>query len=124
MKFLTEEYNSKWHGRLDNFDELEAALAGKSIEEQIKCFCTRETSYYEECSYGSVDSSKALKGVMELNEDRGISKLILKDGIIVGIIKRSKTVLAGENVCTYFAVDEDGTGRDSVEEYTTLILKK
>ena len=124
MNLLIEEYNPKWHGKIDNFEELERALSGKSIEEQMTHFCTYETSCYEEYSYGSQDCSSSHANTMELCEDRGIGKLILKDGIIVGIIKRSVAVLAGKNVCTYFAIDEDGTGRDEVEEYTSLILKK
>lgn len=122
MKLEIKEYRGNIE--IEGFEEIKSVLSGKTIEEQMEYFSTYENDYREEYSYGSLESARATQYARPLDRDDGIKALLVKDGIIVGINKRGETVLIGETICTYSVIDEDGTGRDEVEEYTTLIFKK
>lgn len=110
--------------KIADYEKIVSKQQGKTLYEQVKSFYVLINDYETKSSYSDIDLEKSLSGEKRLVDFTGTEALVLKKGIIVGIIVKGKTVLAGECICTYFAIDEDGTGRDEVEEYTTLIFKK
>lgn len=118
----TVEYE-KDTSKIADYEKIVSEQQGKTLYEQAKSFYVLVNDYETKSSYSDIDSERSLSGEKSLIDFRGTEALVLKNGIIVGIIVKDKTVLAGECICTYFAIDEDGTGRDEVEEYTTLIFK-
>ena len=109
---------------INYYDMLVEKQQGKSLTEQARSLGISYSSIEEKYSYGDTDSSLSNEGVTPLLEAKNIDKLILKNGIIVGVVINDKNVMLGECICTYYAVDEDGTGRDEVCDYHTLIIIK
>ncbi len=117
------EYNGNT-SKIADYEKIVSKQQGKTLYEQAKSFYVLINDYETKSLYSDIDSEKSISGMKPLVDFSGIEALVLKNGIIVGINVKGKNVLAGECVCTYFAIDEDGTGRDEVEEYTTLIFKE
>ena len=109
--------------KINDYERIVSTGQGKTLYEQALSFCVAVSDYEVKSSYSDIDSEKSTSNSKPLVESYAFDTLVVKNGIIVGIIVKGKTVLAGECICTYYAVDEDGTGRDEVEEYTTLIFK-
>lgn len=109
--------------KIADYEKIVSTQQGKTLYEQAKSFYVLVNDYETKSSYSDIDSERTVSGEKLLADFRETEALVLKNGIIVGIEVKGKLVLAGECICTYFAIDEDGTGRDEVEEYTTLIFK-
>ncbi len=109
---------------IKDYEKIVSKQQGKILYEQAKSFYVLVNDYEAKSSYGEVDQEKSNSGSRPLVDFDDFSAFVLKNGIIIGIAVKGKLVLAGQCVCTYFAIDEDGTGRDEVEEYTTLIFKE
>ncbi len=110
--------------KIGDYETLLELQKGKTLVEQAESFVLIESGSIELLSYGELDSQRCRLNEESLVDADNVQKLVLKDGIIVGIIVNGKTILVGQNVCTYFAVDEDGTGKEYVEDYCAFLLKK
>ena len=98
--------------------------SGKTLLEQAENLIVYESGSSAVYSYGDLDYERCRDNAKSLADATCVEKLILKDGVIVGIVVKGKNVLVGENICVYFAVDEDGTGRECVEDYCAFIIKE
>ncbi|MBQ7906789.1 MAG: hypothetical protein IJ309_02315 [Clostridia bacterium] len=109
--------------KVELFDNAYSMLSGKSLEEQAEHLFLIEDEDFEEFSYGQSDSRKCANRLIPIKKSDWVNGLFLHKGIIVGVLINRRTVLLGQCVETYYAVDEDGTGRESVSLYHTLVLK-
>lgn len=109
--------------KIELFDKAYELLYGKSLKEQAKDLFLIKDEDFEEFSYGKSESQRCSNNLIPLEESDSIKGLILYKGIIVGVVINGRDVLLGKCVETYFAVDEDGTGSESVSVYHTLVLK-
>lgn len=100
-----------------------AVLEEKSLEEQLSHLFVSESCTEEESSYGVVESERVRGRDKSLSEISNIKALLLWDGVIVGLRMKEERLLIGKTVCTYSAVDEDGTGSRSVTDYATLLCR-
>ncbi len=100
-----------------------AVLAGKPLEEQLSHLFVSENWTEEDSSYGVVESERVRERDKSLSEVSNIEALLLWEGVIVGLRLKGERLLIGKTVCTYFAVDEDGTGSRSVSDYATLLCR-
>ena len=104
----------------DGFEEL---LKGHTIEEQMEYF---RTTCYTKYSVTDWKERSFVGYALKIYKDRDVTGVIVKDGIIVGIMiyndnRREVPCLAEENVCTYYASDNDGAGYKERIDYTYLI---
>ena len=109
---------------IKDYQKLFEMQKGKTLLEQSENLIVYESGSSAVYSYGDLDYERCRDNAKSLADATCVEKLILKDGVIVGIVVKGKNVLAGENICVYFAVDEDGTGRECVEDYCALIIKE
>lgn len=80
----------------------------------------------KEYSYGTLDSKKVTKKTVQLEECDDFRGLVIKDGIIVGVLLNSihgeaRACLPGQEITTYWASDDDGTGSTDREDTCCLI---
>ena len=104
------------------FDKAISVLTGKTLEEQADCLCLERSEDFEEFSYGKSECERSYSKAVPLKESYSVDGLILYNGIIVGVDINHRDVLLGRCIETYFAVDEDGTGSESVSVYHTLLF--
>ena len=97
-------------------------LSGKSLTEQAKHLKVHIKSCTSSYSYGELDSESKSDFYIPLSEDTDVKKLIMLDGIIVGILIDGEKILLGEDKCTYFASEDDGTGQRCVDEERGFFL--
>ena len=97
-------------------------LAGKSLEEQVQLLCLEKSESFEEFSYGQSDYQRSRGFATPLAKADNVRGILLYKNMIVGVVINSRDVLLGECVETYYAVDEDGTGREEVSVYHTLLF--
>ncbi len=104
----------------EGFEEL---LQGLTVEEQMEYYRTTCFSVYSATDW----KERQYQGsAVKLDKDRDVTGLIVKDGILVGIMilddtKREVPCLAEEKVCTYYASDNNGAGYKDRIDYTYLI---
>lgn len=104
----------------EGFAEL---LQGLTIEEQMEYFRTTCFSVYSKTNW----SERIYQGsAIRIEQDSDVTALIVRDGIIVGIMilndyRRAVPCLAEERVCTYYACDNNGAGYKERIDYTYLI---
>ncbi len=98
-------------------------LQGLTIEEQMEYYRTTCYSVYANTNW----SERTYRGsAIRIEKDSDVTALIVKDGILVGIIilnddRREVPCLAEERVCTYYASDNNGAGYKERIDYTYLI---
>lgn len=109
--------------KIKDYEKLVELQEGKTLAEQAELFIVIKSSYQSSLSYGELDKERYNGNEYSLFNSNSVEKLILKNGIIVGIVVKGHTILVGQSICTYFAIDEDGTGREEVEEYHTFLAK-
>lgn len=109
--------------KIELFDKAYELLNGKSLDEQAEHLFLIKDEDFEEFSYGQSDGQRCTRNLTQINKSDWVDELILYKGIIVGVVINRRDVLLGKCVETYFAVDEDGTGSESVSVYHTLVLK-
>lgn len=131
MEIKTIEYTSDL-GENPLTQEMKDELAGKSLEEQLDYFAVVDADYVEDYSYGEKEGSSKRGHYAPLVEKMCswspvVRDLIVSDGIIVGAMfhenggYRGKPALLNQSACTYFCVDDDGTGSTCVTSYSKLI---
>ena len=52
-----------------------------------------------------------------------VEKVIMQDGVIVGVVIDGVPVPEGKTTCTYSASEDDGAGTRVREDYATLIFR-
>lgn len=104
----------------EGFGEL---LQGLTVEQQMEYYRTTGYSVYSITDW----KERTYRGsALRLEKDRDVTGLIVKDGILVGVMILDDTntevpCLAEESVCTYYASDNNGAGYKERIEYTYLI---
>lgn len=132
MEVKTIEYTPDM-GENPLTEEMRRELSGKSIEEQLDYFAVGDSDYIEKYSYGeSVGSSSRGKIEPLRNKMDGfwpiVKKVIVYEGIIVGAVFHmnggsiGRPTLLNKPACTYFSVDDDGTGSSEASSYSTMIF--
>lgn len=102
-------------------------LVGKSIEEQSRLFAVLENTTIQKSSYGEVDSERAYRYARRIDSISEFHAVIVdEDGLIEGIVVKAwpnRLVPMGpyDEICTYYACDDDGAGRNDREDNVTLI---
>lgn len=110
-------------GEIKNFEAIKSVLAGKPLEEQFGYFTTDSRYMVERSSYGEAESIAEHSKSNETFPTEEIENLIIKDGIIVGIVMDSTNILVGNTECTYYASEDDGAGRRERTDYGSLFFK-
>lgn len=121
MEFITVEYTEEM-GENPITEEMKQVLSGLSLEEQLDYFVIEETTDRSERDYGeesswTEESKYPLKTQMQPSSfDVKVEKLIVYNGIIVGVYFYRKTysLLLGKSACTYSDDEEDGPWSSSI----------
>ena len=121
----TIEYKTEF-GEIQFPDGFEQKLSGKKLEEQMDFYRISVVSTIEKYSYGERDSKKEREKTVKLEECDDFRGLVVKGGIIVGVILKSmfgedRTCLPGQKMTTYWSSDDDGVGSTSRDDTCCLI---
>ena len=108
----TIEYKTEF-GQIIFPDGFEQKLSGRNLEEQMDCYRITIETTISEYSYGKLDSKDVMEETVKFEECDDFRGLVVKDGIIVGIILKSlfgedKVCLPGQKMTTYWSSDDDG----------------
>lgn len=98
-------------------------LAGLTIEEQMACYRTTTYNRFHNTGW---KSRRQDSGYSRLDKDSDVTALIVKDGLLVGIMvknhnNREQACLPEGFVCTYYAEDNNGAGYKSRSIFTHLV---
>ena len=118
-----------WMGEIAFPEGFGEKLAGKSFEEQMACYRITESRTLARSSYGELDKECVDKASFALEEYDEFRGLVVKDGIVVGVLikawgsEKNEAVpcLPYGRVCTYYASDNDGAGYNDRTDYAYLI---
>ncbi len=124
-RFEVVEYVEKY-GAFEFPDGFEARLYGKPIVEQAELFAMGGNACYSRSSYGEVDRESVMKRTERVCEDYDVRAIIVKDGIMVGVMVRDcygdiVPLFPYKSVCTYYSCDNNGAGYKEYESYNSLI---
>lgn len=103
-------------------------LKGKPLEEQMEYYRVVEESYHSRTAYGEITSTNKHEYGYALKDYPGLNALIVEDGVLIGacIDRFAASKWWGapaypyENVCTYFASDNNGSGTKDCIDYAHL----
>ena len=98
-------------------------LTGKTLLEQAAHFFVSCDANITSYAYGKEENGSCQQIGEPLAKCKQVEKLILQDGVIVGVVIDDVNVTEGETVCTYSASEDDGSGSRSREDYATLIFR-
>lgn len=102
-------------------------LQNKTVEQQMEHFYITESAKLSRLSYEEVTKGQLTERATKLS-DYNIIKLIMKNGIIVGVIVNGywgiEPLYVGESVCTYYASDNNGSGSNDREDNIYLIVSE
>lgn len=104
--------------------EARKKLEGLTAQDQAKHLTVHVRSREASYSYGRLEDESSRDTKTLLYEDIETEKLVTLDGLVVGIVINGKQILVGEDKCTYYASEDDGPGRRSVEKYYGLLLEE
>lgn len=121
----TIEYKTEF-GQIIFPDGFEQKLSGRNLEEQMDCYRITIETTISEYSYGKLDSKDVMEETVKFEECDDFRGLVVKDGIIVGIILKSlfgedKVCLPGQKMTTYWSSDDDGVGSTDRDDTCCLI---
>ncbi len=121
----TIEYTTEF-GQIIFPDGFEQKLSGRNLEEQMDCYRITIETTISEYSYGELDSKDVMEETVKFEECDDFRGLVVKDGIIVGIILKSlfgedKVCLPGQKMTTYWSSDDDGVGSTDRDDTCCLI---
>ena len=121
----TIEYTTEF-GQIIFPDGFEQKLSGRNLEEQMDCYRITIETTISEYSYGKLDSKDVMEETVKFEECDDFRGLVVKDGIIVGIILKSlfgedKVCLPGQKMTTYWSSDDDGVGSTDRDDTCCLI---
>ena len=121
----TIEYTTEF-GQIIFPDGFEQKLSGRNLEEQMDCYRITIETTISKYSYGELDSKDVMEETVKFEECDDFRGLVVKDGIIVGIILKSlfgedKVCLPGQKMTTYWSSDDDGVGSTDRDDTCCLI---
>ena len=121
----TIEYKTEF-GQIIFPDGFEQKLSGRNLEEQMDCYRITIETTISEYSYGKLDSKDVMEETVKFEECDDFRGLVVKDGIIVGIILKSlfgedKVCLPGQKMTTYWSSDDDVVGSTDRDDTCCLI---
>lgn len=121
----TIEYKTEF-GQIIFPDGFEQKLSGRNLEEQMDCYRITIETTISEYSYGKLDSKDVMEETVKFEECDDFRGLVVKDGIIVGIILKSlfgedKVCLPGQKMTTYWSSDDGGVGSTDRDDTCCLI---
>ncbi len=98
-------------------------LEGRTIEEQMECYRTTTFGRFHNTGW---KSRRYDSGYARLDHDSDVTALIVKDGILVGVMVknhngREQPCLPEEFVCIYYSEDNNGAGYKSRSIFTHLV---
>lgn len=107
-------------------------LNGKPLEEQMEYYRVVTTSCYSRTAYGEITSSNQHEFGYALKDYPGLNALIVEDGVLIGVcinaFARSKwwgaPAYPYQDICTYYASDNEGSGYKEREDYAHLCCVK
>lgn len=109
---------------LDN--KISDLLSGKTVEEQMSYYYVTESKRLYDTAYGEITKEQLSESAMALADYDGIIKLLLKEKILVGAVIKgyfgNGNLLLDRSVCTYYALDNEGSGTKEREDYAYLIF--
>ena len=106
-----------------HMEQMLKVLAGKTLLEQAAHFSVSCDVNITSYAYGEEEGSSCRQSGEPLAKCKQVEKLILQDGVIVGVVIDGVYVTEGETFCTYSASEDDGSGSRSREDYATLIFQ-
>ncbi|MBQ8893082.1 MAG: hypothetical protein IJ043_01590 [Clostridia bacterium] len=110
--------------------EFLASLKGKTLEEQMESYRIVEHTSYSKTAYGEITKSNMHDFGYALKDYKGLNALIVEDGVIIGVCidafacynALGKPAFPYQNICTYYASDNNGSGSNDREDYVHLCL--
>lgn len=107
-----------------------AALKGKSLEEQMEYYRIVKCKSYSKTAYGEITKSNMHKVGYALKDYKGLNALIVEDDVIIGVCidgfachhALGTVAFPYQNICTYYASDNNGAGYNDREDYAHLCL--
>ena len=92
-------------------------LKGKTLEEQMDYFRVSVHGVYSWKSYGQVDFEQLRKYSHAIEDDQYVEGLIVREGLLVGVLIKGEQILPNYGVETYYACDNNGAGYKEYEEW-------
>jgi len=110
--------------------EFLASLKGKTLEEQMESFRIVEHTSYSKTAYGEITKTNMHHFGYALKDYKGLNALIVEDGVIIGVCidafacydPLGKPAFPYQDICTYYASDNNGSGSNDREDYAHLCL--
>ena len=110
--------------------EFLASLKGKTLEEQMDSYRIVERTSYSKTAYGEITKSNMHDFGYALKDYKGLNALIVEDGVIIGVCidafacynTLGKPAFPYQNICTYYASDNNGSGDNDRADYVHLCL--
>ena len=118
-----------WMGNVTLPEGFEEQLAGKTPEEQMAHYRITESRTLASIAYGEVERERVYKASYALDDFDRFRGLVVKDGIVVGVLIKAWSSEKNESVpclpygrvCTYYASDNEGSGYNDRIDYAYLI---
>ena len=103
-------------------------LKGKSLEEQMAFYRIVETRCHSRTAYGEVTKENKHEFGYALEAYSGLTALVMDDGVLIGVRIKSAwdrygygaVALPYQDICTYYASDNNGSGYNDREDYAHL----
>lgn len=111
-------------GEIAHLDLLMKTLADKPFSAQADHFFVSTDMSITRYAYGDEEGTEQRELGKPLALCMDVEKLIVLDGVIVGVVIDDVPVIEGKTTCTYSASEDDGAGSRSREDYATLIFKE
>lgn len=110
--------------------EFLAELKGKTLEEQMESYRIVEHRSYSKTTYSEINKLDVHDFGYALKDYEGLNALIVEDGVIIGVCidafnchnALGKPAFPYQDICTYYASDNNGSGSNDREDYVQLCL--
>ena len=121
---MRKEKESKWN---KNFL---AAMKGKTLEEQMDYYRIVEHAHHSKTAYGQITKTNMHEFGYALKDYKGLNALIVEDDVIIGVCMDAfacfdtlgRPAFPYDNICTYYASDNNGSGSNDREDYAHLCI--
>lgn len=101
------------------------------LEEQMACYRVVETRTHSRTAYGEITKENAYRYGYALENYSGLKALIVDDGVLIGVCMEADgadpfrypfgiAAFPYEEICTYYASDNNGSGSNDREDYAHL----
>ena len=101
------------------------------LEEQMRCYRVVETRSHSRTAYGEITKENAHTYGYALENCSDVKALIVDDGVLIGVCMKTfgadpvnypdgTAAFPYQNICTYYASDDNGSGSNDREDYAHL----